>query len=219
MMMKETLTLEGNYLLKEFSYSVKYLYKDKKKLFLAFLVFILIPLVNISWKFFDPSIPVPYYDDFQIFVWTISESVCMIITSTAWYLSASRKDFATKIIALASVYYWMFILLNKLPFENLTSFIEELAIFISAITIFTLLIRYIKNYYINKNIDYKEEYDGMVDDYHHLCRGFTKTVEGLNHLKENGYISEEEYSIRLSTTTERFDEFAMKIHDRYQGLI
>lgn len=218
-MMKETLALQGTYNLKEFSYSFKYLLKDKKKLSLAFLVFILIPLLNISWKFFDPSIPVPYYDDFQVFVWTIGESICMILTSTAWYLSATRKDFATKLLALGSIYYWMFMLINKLPFEDLTSFMEEALIFLSAATIFTLLISYIKNHYINKNIDYKEEYDGMVDDYHHLCRGFTKTVEGLNHLKEQGYISEEEYSNRLSTTTERFDEFAMKIHDRYQGLI
>jgi hypothetical protein len=218
-MMKETLTLQGTYFVKEFTYSFKYLYKDKKKLLLAFLVFVLIPLINISWKFFDPSISVPYYDNLQVFVWTVGESVCMILTSTAWYLSAARKDFATKILALGSVYYWVFILLKKLPFEDLTSLMEEMAIFLSAITLFTLFIQYIKNNYINKNIDYKEEYDGMVDDYHHLCRGFTKTVEGLNHLKDNGYISEEEYSSKLSTTTERFDEFAMKIHNRYQGLI
>lgn len=218
-MSRETLALQGTYFFKEFLYSFKYLFKDKRKLLLAFLVFVLIPLLNISWKFFDPSIPVPYYDDFQVFVWTVGESICMILTSTAWYLSAARKDFATKILALGSIYYWMFILLNKLPFGIVTSVVEELTIFFSAIIIFTLLISYIKNNYINKNIDYKEEYDGMVDDYHHLCRGFTKTVEGLNHLKENGYISEEEYSSRLSTTTERFDEFAMKIHDRYQGLI
>lgn len=218
-MMKETLTLQGTYLYKEFTYSFKYLYKDKKKLLMAFLVFVLIPMLNVAWKFFDPSIPIPYYDDFQVFAWTIGESICMVLTSTAWYLSAGRKDFVTKILALGSVYYWIFISLHKLPFENITSALEDLTIFFSVVTIFTLLISYIKNNYINKNIDYKEEYDGMVSDYHHLCRGFTKTVEGLSHLKEKGYITEEEYNNRLSTTTERFDEFAMKIHDRYQELI
>lgn len=218
-MMKETLALQGTYLYKEFTYSFKYLYKDKKKLLMVFLVFILIPLLNVAWQFFDPSIPVPAYGDSQVFVWSIGESICMVLTSAAWYLSAARKDFATKILALTSVYYWMFVLLNKLPFERVTSAIEELVIFLSVVTVFTLLISYIKSNYINKNIDYKEEYDGMVSDYHHLCRGFTKTVEGLSQLKEKGYITEEEYNQRLSATTERFDAFAMKVHDRYQGLL
>ncbi|WP_017731579.1 hypothetical protein [Nafulsella turpanensis] len=217
--MKTALTLQPTYIIKDFKYSFAYLLKDKRKLLLAFLVFIFIPLLNISWKFIDPSISAPYYDSLQIFVWTLGESVCMVLTSTAWYLSAARKDYATKLLALGSVYYWIFILLNKIPFEDITSLVEELTIFVSIITAFTLLIRYIKNNYINRNVNYKEEYDGMVYDYHHLCRGFTKTVEGLNNLKEKGYITEEEYSSRLVSVTERFDDFAMKIHNRYQELV
>lgn len=217
--MKETFALSSPYIIKEFAYSLKYLIKDKRKLVLAFLVFIIIPALNIAWKFVDPAISVPYYDDLQIFVWTIAESICMILTSAAWYLSTAKKDYATKLLAMGSIYYWVFILLNKVPFHDLTSVLEEITIFLCAATIFTLLLNYIKNNYIQKEFDYKEEYDGMVYEYHHLCRGFTKTVEGLNHLKEKGYISEEEYSTRLSSTTERFDEFAMKIHDRYRDLI
>ena len=217
--MKDTLVLQKVYFVREFKNSFRHLIKDKRKLVLAFLVFIFIPGLNLIWKFFDPEVDVPHYHNLQVLVWTILESFCMILTSTAWYLSAARKDYAIKLIALGSIYYWIFICLTKIPFNNATSFFEEIAIFVTIITVFTLLISYIKNNYIHKRIDYKEEYDGMVYDYHHLCRGFTKTVEGLNHLKKNGYISEEEYGKRLSSTTQRFDEFAMKIHDRYQELI
>ena len=217
--MKDTLILQKVYFLRELKYSFRYLIKDKRKLVLALLVFVFIPCLNISWKYVDNTIPVPYYDNLQVFAWTILESICMILTSTAWYLSAARKDIAIKLIALGSIYYWIFIFLTKIPFEDFTTYYEDIAIFVTAVTVFTLLINYIKSHYINRKINYKEEYDGMVYDYHHLCRGFTKTVEGLNHLKKKGYISEEEYSNRLSSTTERFDEFAMKIHDRYQDLI
>ena len=218
--MKDTLILQKVYFLRELKYSLRYLLKDKRKLILAFLVFIFIPCLNFSWKLVDPSTyDVPYYGNFQVFIWTILESFCMVLTSAAWYLSAARRDFAIKLVALGSIYYWIFIFLTKIPFEDFTSSFEDVAIFVTVITVFTLLINYIKSHYIYKNINYKEEYDGMVYDYHHLCRGFTKTVEGLNHLKNNGYISEQEYSNRLSSTTERFDEFAMKIHDRYQDLI
>ena len=216
--MKETLTLPSTLILKDFKYSFTYLLKDKRKLLLAFLVFIFIPALNVGWKYVDPSVSVPYYDSLQIFVWTLGESICMVLTSTAWYLSAARRDYATKLLALGSICYWAFILLNKMPIGELTSVIEKLALFAAVITGFVLMIRHIKNNYINRNIDYKEEYDGMVYDYHHLCRGFTKTVEGLNNLKEKGYITEEEYNHRLCTVTDRFDAFATKIRDRYQKL-
>ena len=217
--MKGALTLHINYIVKDLKFSLRYLVKDKRKLLLAFLVFVVIPVLNISWKFVDPSIEVPHYQSLQVLVWTLSESFCMILTSTAWYLSAARKDLVIKLIALGSFYYWIFTLIPKIPFGKSTTFVEEFLIFICCVTIFTFLLNYIRNNYIYKKINYKEEYDGMVYDYHHLCRGFTKTVEGLNHLKKKGYITDEEYGIRLSSTTERFDEFAMKIHDRYQELV
>ena len=217
--MKGALTLHINSLFKDLRFSFRYLMKDKRRLLLAFLVFVIIPLVNVSWKLVDPSIEVPYYENLQVLVWTLSETACMVLTSTAWYLSAGRKDYVIKFISLGSVYYWVFTFLPKVPFGKSTTLLEEILIFICCITIFTFLLNYIRNNYIYKNTNYKEEYDGMVYDYHHLCRGFTKTVEGLNHLKKKGYITDEEYGIRLSSTTERFDEFAMKIHDRYQELV
>ena len=217
--MKGSLSLHLDYLIKDFKFSLRYLFKDKRKLILAFLVFIFIPILNISWKLVDSSIEVPYYKSLDVLVWTLSESACMVLTSTAWYLSAARKDLAIKLIALGSVYYWMFSLLTKVPLMGSTTLVEEILIFVCTVLVFTFLLNYIRNNYIYKKINYKEEYDGMVYDYHHLCRGFTKTVEGLNHLKKKGYITDEEYGVRLSSTTERFDEFAMKIHDRYQELV
>ena len=217
--MKDALVLQKIYFLRELKYSLRYLIRDKRKLVLAFLVFIFIPSLNAVWKFIDSDMEVPYYNNLQVLAWTMLESICMVLTSTAWYLSAARKDHAIKLIALGSIYYWIFIFLTKLPLEDVTSLYEDVAIFVSVVTVFTLLVDYIKSHYIHKNINYKDEYDGMVYDYHHLCRGFTKTVEGLNHLKKNNYISDAEYNNRLSSTTKRFDEFAMKIHDRYQDLI
>ena len=217
--MKGTLTLQFNYIIKDFKFSLRYLIKDKRKLILAFLVFVVVPLLNISWKFVDPSFEVPYYQTLDVMVWTLSESACMVLTATAWYLSAARKDSVIKLIALGSLYYWGFTLLIKIPFSQSTTVTEEWLIFICFIVVLTFLLNYIRNNYIYKRINYKEEYEGMVYDYHHLCRGFTKTVEGLNHLKKRGYITDEEYGVRLSSTTERFDEFAMKIHDRYQELV
>ena len=186
---------------------------------MAFLVFFLIPLLNVVWRFIDTGTQVPYYGEMQVLVWTILEAVCVVFTSAAWYLSAAKKDFAGRLISLGSVYYWISVLVQKIPFVIYTTGGEEIVIFIIACIIFTFFLNYIRSNYINRGIDYKEEYDGMVYDYHHLCRGFTKTVEGLNHLKDKGYISEEEYNNRLSSTTERFDEFALKIQERYQGLI
>lgn len=216
--MKEGLALDKSYILKEIVHSFKYLMQDRRKLALAFLVLIIIPCINIGWKYIDPSISIPSYNNFHFFIWTLGESICMILTSAAWYLSTSKKDFATKLISLASIYYWTFFLVNKMPFGGVIPLYGEIAIFLCAAFLFTRLLMYIKNNFINSRVDYKEEYDGMVYEYHHLCRGFTKTVEGLNYLKEEGYINEEDYNARLSTTTERFDEFAMKIHDRYQKL-
>ncbi len=217
--MKESLVLNVSYFIKDFKFSLRYLIKDKRKLLLASLVFIVIPVLNVSWKFADSSVPVPYYDNLQVLVWTLAESVCMVLTSTAWYLSAARKDYVIKLIALGSVYYWVFTLLKKIPLGTSTTVAEEVLIFLCCITVFTFLLNYIRNNYILKHVNYKEEYDGMVYDYHHLCRGFTKTVEGLDHLKRKGYITDEEYGSRLSSTTQRFDEFATKIHDRYQDLV
>lgn len=218
--MKLSLPLEGKFDFQQGIWdSFRYLFKDRKKLFLVFLVFLLIPFLNLLWRFVEPNIVVPHYNDLQIMVWVIMEAACIVFTSAAWYLSAARKDFAIRLISLGSVYYWTFILIQKIPFVIKTTALEEGLIFITVSVVFTLFLNYIRDNYINKNINYKEEYDGMVFDYQHLCRGFTKTVDGLNHLKKKGYITEEEYSLRLSTTTERFDEFATKIHQRYQELI
>jgi hypothetical protein len=216
--MKDNLALAKPYILKEITYSFKYLMQDKRKLVLACLVLAVVPGINIGWRYMDPSVQREAYHSIPFFIWTLGASIGMILTSAVWYLSTARKDFATRLIALGSIYYYTFFLLSKLPFLRFISVFEEVMIFFCTTISLTLLLSYLRNHHINDPTNYKVEYDGMVYEYHHLCRGFTKTVEGLNYLKQKGYISEEEYNARLSTSTERFDEFAMKIHDRYQRL-
>jgi hypothetical protein len=146
--------------------SFSYLFRDSRKL--AGLIFIiLLPIVENIWKMIPKGISFPYYDELHIFIYTFTANFVIVLLGLGWFFTIPRKDFALQLIVLAGIMYGLFATYTTFPITVKTSvWIDVLAITLMGIFIF-VCIYYIRNYYLNRPVDYKVLHDGLIHDIHH----------------------------------------------------
>ncbi len=159
--------------------SFEFLLKDRRKVTSMILV-LAIPIINNAWRFIPEGIELPPYYDLSIFVYHFGTSFISVILTIAWFFTIPRKDYALQIISLTVLFYCLYLAYMTLPFYNETPVIFDIFASLIVFLFFFLCIRYIRNYYLDKPVDYKVLHDGLVHDIHHQrFLGDINRVEGL----------------------------------------
>ena len=79
----------------------------------------------------------------------------------------SRRDFAVQIIATVSLFFGVYLTYDTLPiFNEIPIWLDILAVLVVFIIV-SIYLYYVHRNYINRKIDHKQLYDGMVHDLHH----------------------------------------------------
>ena len=161
------------------SKSFRYTFNDKRKLLSLFIVLSL-PLIGNAWRFVPDEMTFPYYDYLNIFVFQFGLSLITFMIAIAWFLTIPRRDFALQIIAMSGIFYGLFMAYDTLPFTEKTPLWLDVLVSLAIFIIVCFYLYYIHRNYINRKIDHKQLYDGMVHDLHHekLLNSVSR-VEGL----------------------------------------
>ena len=194
--------------------SLQFFFRDKRKIVSAIIV-LLLPVVSNVWRVVPDDIPFPFYETFQMFVWTFLVNFLIVILAIAWYFSVPQKDRAMQIIVLSALAYGIFLSYQTIPFSDNTPLWQS---FVASSIIFACLylcLRYIQRNYLQKPDDYKVLHDGLVYDLHHQrFLGSINRIAGLMEVAE----MEEPYKHLCSEEIEELKESIAYIAEKYEAL-
>ena len=194
--------------------SLQFFFRDKRKVISAIIV-VLIPVIESSWRFFPEAVHIPIYGDLQIFVWTFSINLIIVVIGLAWALCVPRKDHVLQCISLYVVAYGTYLTFDALPLTTNTPIWTD--ILASAAIFFVLLfcLRYIQINYLEKPDDYKTLHDGLVYDiHHHRFLSSINRIAGLIEVAE----MEEPYKHLCAEEIEELKESIAYIAEKYEAL-
>ena len=194
--------------------SFHYTVKDKRKSFSLFIVLSL-PLVGNVWRFIPDSVAFPYYDYLNVFVFQFAASFITFMMAVAWFLTIPRRDFALQTIAMAGIFYGLFMSYDTLPFTARTPLWLDVLISLVTFVIVCFYLFYIHRNYINSKIDHKQLYDGIVHDLHHekLLNSVSR-IQGLMEVAELG----EPYRSMCEEEILRIRHAVSYVSDKYSEL-
>lgn len=194
--------------------SFQYTFKDKRKL-IGFILILFLPLLSISWRFVPEDATIVYYDSLQTFIYLFSLNFSITLIAIAWFFTIPRRDFAMQIIAMAAVFYGVFMVIDTIPHENPSSMWIDVILSFFVFIIACIYLFYIHRNYVNRAIDYKQLHDGIVHDLHHeRFLNEISRIEGLIDIAE----MDEPYKSLCEKEIARLRESVAYIADKYSEL-
>lgn len=194
--------------------SIQYTFKDGRKL-ASLLIILLLPLIGKIWVFVPEEYEFPYYESLQIFLWTFSINFICVLVSVAWFLTIHRRDFALQTIALAAIFYSLFMTFDTLPFTQKTPIWLDISATFCIFLGVAIYLYYIHKNYLHRAIDYKVLHDGIVHDLHHQrFLGEISRIEGLIEIAE----MEEPYRTMSKKEIAKLKESVSYIAEKYKEL-
>lgn len=194
--------------------SVKFFFKDKRKLTGLILVLTL-PVINNLWRFVPKDISFAYYDTLYAFVWTLGINLISVIIAIAWLLTIPRKDVVLQTMASLALFYGLLLSFQTLPITETTPLWVDIVATIVISFIVYLCVKYIRNHYLDRPMDYKMLHDGLIHDLHHQrFMGSINRIEGLIHVAN----MEEPYKDLCEKELEELKRSVAYIADKYNEL-
>lgn len=192
----------------------QFTFRDGRKL-ASLIIVILLPLIGKLWEMVPQNIEFPYYDYFHLFLYSFSINFISVLISVGWFLTIHRKDFALQIIALASIFYSVFMTYDTLPFTQTTSLWIDLSAIFCIFNGVVFYLFYIHRNYLAQISDYKVLHDGIVHDLHHQrFLSDISRIEGLIEIAE----MEEPYRSMCKKEISKLKESVTYIADKYSEL-
>lgn len=193
---------------------VQFTFRDGRKL-ASLIIVILLPFIGKLWEMVPQNIEFPYYDYFHLFLYPFSINFICVLISVAWFLTIHRKDFALQIIALASIFYSVFMTYDTLPFTQKTPLWIDLSAIFCIFNGVAIYLFYIHRNYLGRISDYKVLHDGIVHDLHHQrFLSDISRIEGLIEIAE----MEEPYRSMCRKEISKLKESVTYIADKYSEL-
>lgn len=194
--------------------SIQFTFKDGRKL-ASLVIVILLPIVGRFWEFVPDHIEFPHYGKLSVFFWAFSVNFVNVLVSVAWFLTIHRRDFALQIIALAAMFYGIFMTYDTLPFtQNTPTWLDISATFCVFMGV-AIYLYYIHRNYLQRATDYKVLHDGIVHDLHHQrFLSDISRIEGLIEIAE----MEEPYRSMSKKEIAKLKESVTYIAEKYSEL-
>lgn len=145
---------------------IQFTFRDGRKL-ASLLIIILLPFIGKLWAIVPENIEFPYYGYLHLFLYPFSINFICVLISVAWFLTIHRRDFALQIIALAAIFYSVFMTYDTLPFTQSTPLWIDLSAIVCIFIGVAAYLFYIHRNYLHRAADYKVLHDGIVHDLHH----------------------------------------------------
>ncbi len=181
----------------------------------SLIIVILLPLIGKLWEIVPQNIDFPYYGSLSAFLYAFSINFVGVLISVAWFLTIHRKDFALQIIALAAIFYSVFMTYDTLPFTQTTELWVDLSAIFCVFNGVAIYLFYIHRNYLGRFTDYKEMHDGIVHDLHHQrFLSDISRIEGLIEIAE----MEEPYQSMCKKEISKLKETVTYIADKYSEL-
>lgn len=194
--------------------SIQFTFKDGRKL-ASLIIVILLPVLGKIWSFVPSHIEFPYYGTLQTFLWAFSINFICVLVSVAWFLTIHRRDFALQIIALAAIFYGVFMTYDTLPFTQRTPIWLDITATVCVFLGVAAYLYYIHRNYLHRAIDYKVLHDGIVHDLHHQrFLSDISRIEGLIEIAE----MEEPYRSMSKKEIAKLKESVTYIAEKYSEL-
>ena len=194
--------------------SLQFFFRDKRKIISAVIV-ALIPIAESAWRFFPENVDVPIYGDLQIFVWTFSINLIIVVIGSAWTLCVPRKDHVLQYISLSVVAYGTYLTFDALPLTISTPIWMDILASAAIFVCLFFCLRYIQNNYLEKPDDYKKLHDGLVYDIHH--QRFLSSINRIAGLLDVADM-EEPYKHLCAEEIEELKESIAYIAEKYEAL-
>jgi hypothetical protein len=193
---------------------INFTFRDRRKV-VSLIIVLLLPLIGKLWIFVPPEIEFPYYGYLQPFLYSFSVNFISVLIAVAWFLSIHRKDFALQIIALAAIFYGLFMTYDTLPFTMHTPLWTDISAIAFVFVCVGIYLFYIHRNYLNSIMDYKVLHDGIVHDLHHQrFLGELSRIEGLIEIAE----MDEQYRDMCKKEIAKLKESVTYIADKYSEL-
>ena len=139
----------------------------------------------------------------------------VVVVSLAWYFSIQQKDQVLRLLALLSIGYGFYLVLETLPIADQTPFWVNIAAASVILLCLNFCLRYIKKNYLEKPDDYKTLHDGLVYDLHHQrFLGSIDRIAGLIDIAE----MEKPYKHLCAEEIEELKESIAYIAEKYEAL-
>jgi hypothetical protein len=197
-----------------FSKSVQYLLHDRRKL-VSLIVVLLLPVITNIWRFIPEYIEFPVWVTLQSFIYHFFLTISCLVVALAWYFNVHRKDYVQQIIVSSVLYYGIFLTFTVLPIADDTPLWLELIATLAIFFFVYLCITHIRNYYLDRPMDYKMLHDGLIHDLHHQrFMGSINRIEGLIHVAK----MEEPYKELCEKELEELKKSVAYIADKYNDL-
>ena len=161
-----------------------YTTRDRRKL-ISLVIIIVLPLLGSLWRFVPQDSTMLHYGSLNSFVYLFFTNFTVVLVSIAWFMTIPRRDFAMQIIAIAAIFYGIFLTFDTIPQEKPTPIWFDILVSFVIFIIVAIYLYYIHRNYINSKIDHKQLYDGIVHDLHHekLLNSVSR-IEGLMDVAE-----------------------------------
>lgn len=194
--------------------SFRYTIRDRRKL-LSLSIVLSLPLLSNAWRLIPDEITFPYYEYLNIFVFQFATSFISFMVAIAWFLTIPRRDFALQTIAMAAIFYGLFMCYDTLPITEQTPLWLDILTLLFMFVIVSIYLYYIHRNYINSKIDHKQLYDGIVHDLHHekLLNSVSR-IQGLMDVAE----LEEPYRSMCQEEIKKIREAVAYVTDKYSEL-
>ncbi len=194
--------------------SIQFTFRDRRKL-VSLIIIILLPIAGKFWESVPDHIEFPHYGSLRIFLWAFSVNFVIVLISVAWFLTIHRKDFALQIIALAAIFYGIFMTYDTLPFTQRTPVWLDIGTTICIFLGIAIYLYYIHRNYLQRATDYKVLHDGIVNDLHHQrFLSDISRIEGLIEIAE----MEEPYRSMSKKEIAKLKESVTYIAEKYSDL-
>lgn len=197
-----------------FNKSMQYLLHDRRKLTSLVIVFLL-PIITNVWRFIPDGMEFPYWVTLKSFIYHFFLTSACLVVALAWYFNIHRKDYVQQIIVSSIIFYGIYMTFTVLPIADSTPLWMELIVTLIIFFFVYLCIRHIRNYYLDRPMDYKMLHDGLIHDLHHQrFMGSINRIEGLIHVAR----MEEPYKDLCEKELEELKNSVAYIADKYNEL-
>ena len=179
------------------------------------IVVIMLPLLGSLWRLVPEGITIFHYGKLDVFIYLFFTNFIVVLLAAAWFLTIPRRDFAMQIIAIAAVFYGIYLTIDTIPQEVPTPLWIDISACFVVFAIVSIYLFYVHRNYINSKIDHKQLYDGIVHDLHHekLLNSVSR-VQGLMEVAE----LEEPYRSMCEEEIKRMREAVSYVTEKYSEL-
>lgn len=161
----------------------------------ALILVILVPTVGNLWQFIPDHFYFTYYDQLNIFVYTFTTQLTIVIFAIVWSLNTPPKDYLAQLMAAGMIVYGVFMTLSTLPFTIDTPLSVDLTMtaIVGAIIIAVIVKTHIRPGNNPKQVE--DDYRQLIYDLNHSkLMGSVCRMEALLSYRE---ISPEEKKLLL----------------------